>query len=158
MERGKLGVLNPMRIPAYEGQDGFAVRRPLTGSTRTPLRTWYLHQYLSKEPLGIYVTYLLTAQRSAKRHSPSMDRPTTRPLDQHYPNANNPQLAIEYSIPVRGCALVEIFDDSGNNLEVISKAICDAQYHVAAWITDILPANTSTVCATTNSMRYVISP
>lgn len=51
MERGKLDVMNPMNIPVYEWQDGIAVRRPLTGFTRTPLRTSYLHQHGTKEPL-----------------------------------------------------------------------------------------------------------
>ena len=36
--------------------------------------------------------------------------PTTRVLNGHYPNANNPQLAIEYSIPEKGWTLVEILD------------------------------------------------
>ena len=56
-------------------------------------------------------------------------------LNQHYPNANNPQLAIEFSVPERGWALVEILDQSANNLEVISNAICEAGYHMAAWNT-----------------------
>ena len=59
----------------------------------------------------------------------------TRALNQHYPNTNNPQLAIEFSVPERGWALVEIVDQSGNNLEVIANAICDAGYHMAAWNT-----------------------
>jgi flagellar hook assembly protein FlgD len=56
-------------------------------------------------------------------------------LNQHYPNANNPQLAIEFSVPERGWVLVEILDQSGKNVEVISNAICDAGYHMAAWNT-----------------------
>jgi hypothetical protein len=56
-------------------------------------------------------------------------------LNQHYPNANNSQLAIEFSVPERGWALVEILDRSGRNLEVLSNAICDPGYHMAAWDT-----------------------
>ncbi len=56
-------------------------------------------------------------------------------LNQHYPNANNPQMAIEFSVPERGWVLVEILDRSGNNLEVISNAICEPGYHMAAWNT-----------------------
>jgi hypothetical protein len=44
-------------------------------------------------------------------------------------------LAIEFSVPETGWALVEILDPSGNNLEVISNAICDPGYHMAAWNT-----------------------
>ena len=40
-------------------------------------------------------------------------KPTTRVLNQHYPNANNPQLAIEFSVPARGWVLMEILDQKG---------------------------------------------
>ena len=56
-------------------------------------------------------------------------------LNQHYPNASNPQLAIEFSVPETGWVLVEILDQSDRNLEVISNAICERGYHMAAWNT-----------------------
>jgi flagellar hook assembly protein FlgD len=59
----------------------------------------------------------------------------TRVLNQHYPNANNPQLAIEFSIPEKGSVLVEILDQSGKMVEVILNTICEAGYHMAAWNT-----------------------
>ena len=135
MERGKLNVMNPMNIPVYEWQDGVAVRRPLTGFTRTPLRTSYLHQYKKKEPLWHLCDEPFDYSKVSERKSSIPAKPTTRVLDQHYPNANNPQLAIEFSVPERGWVLVEILDQSGNNVEVISNAICDAGYHMAAWNT-----------------------
>jgi hypothetical protein len=135
MERGELEMMNPMNIPVYEWQDGVAVRRPLTAFTRTPLRTSYLHQYLTKEPLWHLCDEPFDYSRVSEKKLAILERPTTRPLDQHYPSANNPQLAIEYSIPARGWVLVEILDQAGNNLEVVSNAICDAGYHMAAWDT-----------------------
>jgi hypothetical protein len=54
-------------------------------------------------------------------------------LNQHYPNANNPQMAVELSVPEPGWTLVEILDPRGNKLEVISNAICEPGYHMAAW-------------------------
>lgn len=132
-ERGKLDVLNPMSIPVYEWQDGVAVRRPLTGFTRTPLRSFFLHQHTTSEPLWHLVDQLFDYSkiRETKRGIPA--RPATRVLNQHYPNANNPQVAIEFSVPERGWALLEILDQQGNHLEVISNAICDPGYHMAAW-------------------------
>jgi hypothetical protein len=62
-------------------------------------------------------------------------KPPTRVLNQHYPNANNPQVAIEYSVPEKGWVLVEILDQSGKNLEVISNAICEPGYYMAGWNT-----------------------
>ena len=135
MERGKLDVMNPMNIPVYEWQDGVAIRRPLTRFTRTPLRTSYLHQYHAKEPLWHLCSEAFDYTTVSEKKLSIPARPTTRVLNQHYPNANNPQLAIEFSVPQKGWALVEILDESGRNLEVISNAICEAGYHMATWNT-----------------------
>ncbi len=135
MERGKLGMMNPMHIPVYEWIDGAAVRRPLTGFTRTPLRTSYLHQYHKKEALWHLCDEPFDYSRVNEKKLSIPPRPTTRVLNQHYPNTSNPQLAIEYSIPEAGWVLVEILDEEGNNLEVISNAVSDSGYHMAAWNT-----------------------
>jgi hypothetical protein len=134
MERGKLGMLNPMNIPVYEWQDGVAVRRPLTSFTRTPLRSFYLQQRAS-EPLWHLVDQPFDYSKVSETKLSIPTKPTTRPLNQHYPNAQNPQLAIEYSVPQKGWALMEILDSNGKSLEVISNAICDPGYHMAAWNT-----------------------
>jgi hypothetical protein len=135
MERGKLEVMNPMNIPVYEWQDGLAVRRPLTGFTRTPLRTSYLHRRNTDEPLWHLCEEPFDYSKVGERKLKIPERPTSRVLNQHYPNANNPQLAIEYSVPEKGWVLVEILDQSGSSVEVISNAICDPGYHMAAWNT-----------------------
>ena len=134
MERGKLDVMNPMHIPVYEWQDGVAVRRPLTSFTRTPLRTFYLQQR-GKEPLWHLCNEPFDYTKVSEKKLRIPAKPTTRVLNQHYPNAHNPQLGIEFSVPERGWVLVEILNQSGDNLEVISNAICDAGYHMAAWNT-----------------------
>ena len=132
MERGKLGMLNPMNIPVYEWQDGVAIRRPLTSFTRTPLRSFYLHQR-GKEPLWHLVNEPFDYSKVSEKKLSIPAQPTTLVLNQHYPNANNPQLAIEFSVPKRTWVLVEILDQNGNNLELVFNAICDPGYHMAAW-------------------------
>jgi hypothetical protein len=134
-ERGKLKVLNPMGVPVYEWADGVAVRRPLTSFTRTPLRTSYLQKRETGEPIWHLCNEPFDYSKVSEEKIDIPARPTTRVLNRHYPNANNPQLAIEFSIPETGWALVEILDANGNNLEVISNAICDPGYHMAAWNT-----------------------
>jgi hypothetical protein len=127
--------MNPMSIPVYEWQDGIAIRRSLTSFTRTPLRTSYLHQHQSDEPLWHLCDQPFDYARVHEKKPSIPERPTSRVLNQHCPNANNPQLAIEYSIPRKGWTLVEILDQNGNNLEVISSSICESGYHMAAWNT-----------------------
>ncbi len=133
MERGKLNVMNPMSIPVYEWQDGTAVRRPLTGFTRTPLRSSYLHQYQKDEPLWHLCDEPFDYSKVPEKKPSIPEKPTLRVLSQHC--TNNPQLAIEYSIPEKGWTLVEILDQNGNNLEVISNALCEPGFHMAAWNT-----------------------
>jgi hypothetical protein len=135
MERGKLHTMNPMNIPVYEWQDGVAVRRPLAGFTRTPLRTSYLHQRQTKEPLWHLCNEPFDYTKVSEEKPGIPAKPAARALNRHYPGANNPQLAIEFSVPERGWVLVEILDRSGNHLEVISNAVCEAGYHMAAWNT-----------------------
>jgi len=134
MERGKLDMMNPMHVPVYEWQDGVAVRRPLTSFTRTPLRSFYLHQR-AKEPLWHLVDQPFDYTQVSEKKLSIPTRPTTRVLNQHCPNAYNPQLAIEFSVPQRGWVFMEILDGSGKNLEVITNAVCEAGYHMAAWNT-----------------------
>ncbi len=135
MERGKLDVMNPMNIPVYEWRDSVAVRRPLASFTRTPLKTSYLHQQQNKEPLWHLCDQPFDYTKVNEKKLGIPARPTTRVLNQHYPNGNNPQLAIEFSIPEKGWVLVEILDESGKNLEVVSNTLCEAGYHMAAWNT-----------------------
>jgi hypothetical protein len=134
MERGKLDMMNPMNIPVYEWQAGVAVRRPLTSFTRTPLRSFYLQQ-VGKEPLWHLCNEPFDYSKLSEQKLRIPARPTTRVLNQHYPNANNPQLAIEFSMPERGSVLVEILDESGKKMEVVLNAMCEAGYHMAAWNT-----------------------
>ena len=134
MERGKLDLMNPMSIPVYEWMDGVAVRRPLTGFTRTPLRTFYL-QRAGKEPLWHLCNEPFDYSKVSEKVPAIPDKPTTRVLNQHYPNRSNPQLAIEFSVPKRDWVLVEVLDENGNNLEVIFNAMCAPGYHMAAWNT-----------------------
>jgi len=135
MERGKLDVMNPMHIPVYEWQDGVAVRRPLTSFTRTPLRSFYLQQRQINEPLWHLVNEPFDYAKVSETKLSIPAEPATRVLNQHYPSANNPQLAIEFSVPETGWVLVEILDENDRNLEVIENAICDPGYHMAAWNT-----------------------
>jgi hypothetical protein len=134
-ERGKLKMLNPMSIPVYEWQDGVAVRRPLTGFTRTPLRTSYLQQHHKNEPLWHLVDEPFDYSKANDEKLAIPAKPTSRPLNRHYPDSGNSRLAIEFSVPETGWALVEILDAGGNTLEVISSSICEPGYHMAAWDT-----------------------
>jgi hypothetical protein len=135
MERGKLNMMNPRNIPVYEWQDGVAVRRPLSSFTRTPLRTFHLQRYQQNEPFWHLCDEPFDYGKVNERKPSIPDKPTSRVLNQHYPSPNNPQLTIEFSVPERGWALVEILDRNGGNLEVITNEVCESGFHMAGWNT-----------------------
>ena len=83
------------------------------------MRSFYLHQR-RKEPLWHLCNEPFNYASVSEKKLNIPAKPTTRVLNQHYPNPNNPQLAIEFSIPETGWTLVEILDQSGNNLARIS--------------------------------------
>jgi len=140
MERGKVDTLNPMNIPVYEWQDGVAVRRPLTSFTRTPLRTFTMLKWQTDEPYWHLLDEPFDYSKVSEKKLAIPAKPTSRILNQHYPNANNPQLAIEYSVPEKGWVMIEILDQADKSLETISNAICEPGYHMAGWNTDKYPS------------------
>jgi hypothetical protein len=134
MERGKLNLMNPINIPLYEWSEGFAVRRPLTSFTRTPLRTSYIQQ-VDSEPLWHLCDQPFDYNTVSEQKQPVPVKPASRVLNQDYPASFYKQLAIEIGIPTKGWVYVEILDKNGKNLEVIMNAICDKGYHMATWNT-----------------------
>ena len=135
MERGKVGMLNPMNIPVYEWQDGIAVRRPLTSFTRTPLRSFYLLKHQTNEPFWHLCDEPFDYSTITEKRPGIPPKPTTRVLNQDFPTSYYPQFAIEVSVPEKGWVFVEILDQNGKNLEVITNAVCDAGFHLATWNT-----------------------
>lgn len=135
MERGKLDMMNPMNIPVYEWMDGAAVRRPLTSFTRTPLKSSYLQQYTKNEPLWHLCDEPFDYGKITENKPSIPSKPTSRVLNQNYPAGRYPNAVIEFSIPEKGRAFVEILDLNGNNFELIMNAVCDTGYHMASWNT-----------------------
>ena len=131
MERGKLNVLNPMSIPVYEWDEGRAVRRPLSSFTRTPLKTSYIQQ--NNEPLWHLCDQPHDYSQVSENKTVPPSRPSSRVLNHDYPSSYYRQVAIEVSVPEKGNVLVEILDQNGSNLEVITNAVCDAGFHLATW-------------------------
>ena len=131
MERGKLDVMNPMNIPVYEWDEGVAVRRPITSFTRTPLKTSYIQQ--KNEPLWHLCDQPFDYGRVSETKAAPPARPSARVLNADYPASYYSQVAIEVSVPEQGRVFVEILDQNGDNISVITNAVCDAGYHLATW-------------------------
>jgi hypothetical protein len=134
-ERGMLDDFNPMNVPVYEWENGAAVRKPLTSFTRTPLKTYYLQNdhhggtekywHLVNEPFD-YGTlgYVKPAYPS---------HPEAAVFTQGTPTADNPRIAIQYGVPEKGGAMLEILNDKNETVKVLVNAVRDRGYHMASW-------------------------
>lgn len=136
MERGFSTTINPMDIPVYEWKaDGTASLTPLTDFERFELKTLYLAKdyegqtedwwHLCNEPFE-YGT--ATGVQSPRQ-------PDAFVLSQNYPNPFNPNTAIEFSLPSDGYARLEIYNASGQLVDILADGRYRAGSHMAVWNT-----------------------
>jgi hypothetical protein len=63
-------------------------------------------------------------------------------LLRNYPNSFNPSTAIEFILPHRGFARLEIYNVRGEIVEVLVNRYCESGTHVAVWKADHHPSGT----------------
>jgi hypothetical protein len=138
-DRGMSEVLDPMKIPVYEWKaDGTATLTPLTSFTRTPLKTYYLQKnynggtepyyHLCDEPF----TYPAEKQLGVDE---CQTEPQAFLLHQNKPNPFNPSTSIEFYLPRGGNARLEVYNASGQLMEVLVDGYRTAGSHMATWNT-----------------------
>lgn len=139
LERGLSTVLNPMDIPVYEWiPDSNPVLTPLTEFERTPLKTYYLQRdydgqtedyyHLCDEPYDY--PPLSVEEQNAEGN------PTAFVLHQNRPNPFNPNTAIEYSLPYSGHARLEVYNMSGQLVDVLVDGYTAKGSHMAVFNTN----------------------
>jgi hypothetical protein len=137
-DRGMIETINPHNIPVYEWKpDGSAILTPLRTFTRTPLKTNYLQRNYSgqTEP-----TYHLCNEPYEYPAQPPLGvnekvQPQAFLLHQNKPNPFNPCTSIEYYLPRGGNARLEIYNASGQLMEVLVDGFRAAGSHMATWST-----------------------
>ena len=135
IERGLSNYLNPRDIPLYEWKDGQAVKANLTDFEQTDLLTYSLQRnyngqsedywHLMNEPYDY-------APVSVEKN----DSPQAMVLHQNRPNPFNPNTAIEFSIPKSGNARLEVYNASGQLVEVLADNWYGAGKHMVNWNTN----------------------
>lgn len=138
LENGLSKYLNPMDIPLYEWKDGQAIRTPLSDFDQTPLLTYYMQRdydgqtedywHLLNEPFDYGVTDVASQDTG--------DRPEAFVLHQNRPNPFNPTTSIEYKIPSSGNVRLEIYNASGQLVNVLVDGWRARGSHMAVWNTE----------------------
>ncbi|MCE5248654.1 DUF362 domain-containing protein [bacterium] len=137
VERGLARTINPHEIPVYEWfADGSAQLTPLDDFPRTPLMTYYLQRDYNgqTEPY-----YHLCDEPFTYQQQTGIDEtaePKAAVLNQNYPNPFNPYTSIEYSLPRTGNVLLEIYNATGQRIDVLVDGKRIAGTHVAVWNTN----------------------
>ena len=139
IENGVSKHLNPMNIPLYEWKtDGSATRVNLTDFEKTPLLTYYMRRdYLGDEPLEDHwhlVNEPFDYPAPAAVELP--EKPEAVVLNQNYPNPFNPATSIGYSVPYDGNVRIEIYNTTGQLIDVLVNGYRMAGSHMAVWNTN----------------------
>ncbi|MBI3786969.1 MAG: DUF362 domain-containing protein [Ignavibacteriales bacterium] len=139
LERGLSKYLNPKDIPLYEWKaDGSAVVTSLENFPRASLKTSYLprdyngqtedYWHLVNEPFDYSKVPVSVEAESNKI-------PDAFVLSQNYPNPFNPSTSIEFTIPKNGNVRIEVFDITGQIVDVLVDNYMSAGGHLAVWRT-----------------------
>lgn len=135
LDRGLSDRLNPHEIPVYVWEEGQPVRRTLDELERYSLVTYYLQRDYSGEQEPLY--HLLDQPFDYGPPTAVLEEtgnvPQSFVLAQNYPNPFNPATLIEYRLPREGRVRLEVFNDSGQLVEVLAEGWRPAGAHVASW-------------------------
>ena len=134
-DRGLTNTVNPHEIPIYGWEDGQPDRRSLEEFARTPLMTYYMrrdyadqdepHWHMVDEPYEYGPPTAVLAEADV--------RPSSFVLGQNYPNPFNASTLIEYQLPQAGNARIEIYNSSGQIVDVLVDSWRAGGSHVATW-------------------------
>jgi len=139
IERGLSNILNPMNVPVYEWiPDSNPILTPLTKFTRTPLKTYYLQRDYDSQTEDYYHLcdeYFDYNSVVGIEEPTDTGNPRAFVLNQNRPNPFNPNTAIEYSLPYGGHARLEIYNISGQLVDVLVEGYRTKGSHMAVFKT-----------------------
>jgi len=139
IERGLSTILNPMDIPVYDWiPDSSPVLTNLTEFNRTPLKTYYLQRDYdgqTEEQYHLCDEYFDYSLVAGVEEPTSAGNPRAFVLHQNKPNPFNPNTAIEYSLPYSGHARLEVYNISGQLVDVLVDGYTAKGSHMAAFNT-----------------------
>ncbi len=135
-QRGMVDTFNPHEIPVYEWKtDGTAVLTPLDSFERTPLMTYYLQRNYNGQTEPQYHLCDEPFEYPSTNVAKQKSEPRAVVLNQNYPNPFNPYTSIEYTLPTSGNVLLEVYNASGQRVDVLVDGYKGAGSHMAVWNT-----------------------
>lgn len=136
IDRGLSNILNPRKIPVYLWEDGKATLTPLEQFTQTPLLTYYLCRNYNGQTEKMY--HLCNEPFDYDKFSTGLSesaevKPDAYVLSQNRPNPFNPTTTIEYVMPRAGHVRLEVYNASGQLVDVLAEGLRSKGTHMAVW-------------------------
>ncbi|MBN1290258.1 MAG: DUF362 domain-containing protein [Candidatus Latescibacteria bacterium] len=139
LERGVISDINPAHIPVYEiTADSQIIARSLTDFQRFELRSDYLNSLGEGADPGETEWKLINDPYdygSVTAVNKTDEKPQAIVLSQNHPNPFNPNTSIEYRLPRGGNVRLEIFNRSGQLVDMLVDGYRDQGSHMATWNT-----------------------
>ena len=134
VDMGLTNYINPHDIPVYEWTaDGTATLTDIDEFQRTPLLTYYL-QKTGEDYWHMVDEHFDYASVSVEQPMKD-DRPEAIVLSQNRPNPFNPNTSIEFTIQSAGNTRLEVYNASGQLVDVLADGYHRAGSHMAVWNT-----------------------
>ncbi len=141
-ERRLTDVINPRDIPLYLWENGLPQQIKLDDLERFPLLTYYLQRnyngqnepkyHLVDEPFD-YVSSAVESFGESKFKEEKFTRSDAKIIGQNFPNPFNGLTNIEYRVPREGYATLEIYDSSGQRIDILVNRWHKQGTYLVSW-------------------------
>ena len=130
-------MLNPHNIPVYLWENGNASLSSLEDFQRFPLKTYYLQRNYNgqNEPKYHLVNEHFDYTTVKETRAVLPKAPAVRVVYKSMPGNGTPSVSFDYSIPESGDARIEILDNRGKRLEVLTDRFMKRGAHMTEWRT-----------------------
>jgi len=142
-DRGLCKVINPMAIPVYIWDDTGPRLTSLQNLERFELKTPYLQRnyagqqepqyHLVNEPFNYRTASAVESYTKPKSGNTKPEKPSVQVIGQNFPNPFNGSTNIEYTLLNDGNITLEIYDSSGDRIDVLVNSWQRKGIHTASW-------------------------
>ncbi|MGB9594892.1 MAG: DUF362 domain-containing protein [Candidatus Poribacteria bacterium] len=149
-ERGLIKAFNPSAIPVYIWENGTPKLTPLYNLERFTLETPYLRRnyggqnesqyHLVNEPYDYGPVNAVESYSKTKANTSKAEKPSVNIIGQNFPNPFNGSTNIEYTLLNDGYVTIEIYNSSGDRIDVLVNSWQKKGTHLVSWNASTRPS------------------
>jgi len=149
-ERGLVRTFNPSAIPIYIWENGTPKLTPLNSLERFSLETPYLRRnyggqnepqyHLVNEPYNYGPANAVESYGKTRTNTSKDEKPSVNIIGQNFPNPFNGSTNIEYTLLNDAYVTVEIYNSSGDRIDVLVSGWQKRGTHLVSWNASMRPS------------------